>query len=102
MAELFRFEAQHERKPGCIFKALAGLHTVKTDTIVKPKQTEHRQEEPHTHTHATTQAEWVIILIIIPAVRRLEEGQTIDRTSRVGHQRVAKFQLILIEYSKEA
>src|SRR5579885_184141 len=93
---LFWFIAKHKGKPGSIFKPGTGSKTVKPYTIIKSKQTKHGQEESHTNTGASAQTEWIIIIEIIPSVSCFKKCQTIDRTSRVGHQRIAHFQRVFI------
>src|SRR5262249_5797931 len=77
---LFRFKSKHESKAGCTLKRTI-LDSVQANTIIKSKQTEHRQEESHTYTHTSAKTEWIIIPVVVPAICCFKECQTIDCTA---------------------
>src|SRR5690606_29101388 len=70
-------------------------------TIVKSKQSEHRQKEPHTYPGAPAQPEWIIGFIIIPSVCRFKPCHSVNGAAWIGGERKPQFELVLIKDSKE-
>src|SRR3954469_15066930 len=85
-SSLFRLIAQHERKPGSTLQpvCLSGFNAIKPHSIIKSKQSKHRQEETHTYTSSPAQTEWIIILERIPSIGGIKESQSINGTAWIG------------------
>src|SRR5579871_3017045 len=98
--KLIRFIPQHKREPGGIPQGSV-LNAIEAYAVVESEEAEHGQEEAHPDTYAAPQLEGVVIVVVIPAVGRLEESESINSAAGVGSKRITQFEGIFIEYGKE-
>ena len=97
---LFWFEAQHKGKPRCIFNPAAFEY----DQILRHSQTQANQTlagrnaYPHRH---FSEAEGIIVFIVIPSIGSFKPNQTINGTAGIGSEGKPQLQRILIKDSEE-
>src|SRR5690554_126579 len=69
----------------------SSCYVVETPSVIEPHQTEHRQENPYTHTRGPVKVEGVEVLETFVGVSGLEKPKCVYRGRRIQRQGIPQF-----------